>query len=571
MRRTVLIVSLMLIACEGPPKRLPPAPTPLPERPGQDDPEVGTTAEPAADAPAADAPARPPPSETMTPPTADNDFNVVTSPSTVTLSQGNVGSVTVAVERAQGCTDEIGVEAIATPGGIRASRCTIDSRAWSCVIQLETIPDKLAAGGELLLRATGKEGRTKFAKVDITVAAAPHDTGALHVEITAPPGPIPQVEINGPDGFHVVLSDSRTLTPLPTGQYAVVARNVRVSNGIVSTYYQAQPTECCVTVKADALSALTVSYKIVPGTGYLWLSSLDYNVLAYSGSQLSAGGTGIPPAIGLGAQSSADSLSANSVYVDRSFNLWVATPTQRLFRFPRSEIASSGFPTASLEITGLNNPYDVTADSHGNLWVLDILPDRLLEFGPESLIGPTVAATAALRTIVLPSGTVAATATGIAFDADDNLYVCRQTVVEVYHAATLAAVTSVPDASLYAGVGLLWLDVGFDRSNNLWIAEGTLNLNGSVMRFDAPGLRGLTGNYFLSPDLTLMAQPPVWSSPSTLAFDDSGNLWLGSFTKPYLVALPAHVTASRGVALVPPLIALTPDTARNVDHLAFDP
>ena len=158
--------------------------------------------------------------------------------------------------------------------------------------------------------------------------------------------------------------------------------------------------------------------------------------------------------------------------------------------------------------TSIGNPTAVAFDSAGNLWVIDTSNDRVLEYKPPFVPGEAAS---------LVIGQTSLTGTG----------------------------DSSPSGGLFGPTGL-----AFDSSGNLWVVDSG---NNRVLEFKSPFSNGETASL-------VIGQPTFGgyigtttsgglNSPSYLAFDPSGNLWVTDqgnnrvleFTSPFSTGQKASV------------------------------
>jgi sugar lactone lactonase YvrE len=230
-------------------------------------------------------------------------------------------------------------------------------------------------------------------------------------------------------------------------------------------------------------------------------------------------------------------------------------------------------PTSTVSGAGstLNTPFSMAMDPSGNVWVANSTANTLVEFTQAQLAtggapAPTVILTATAGSLDVPYS--------LAFDRAGDLWVANVTnssVVE-FTPSQLAAsgaptpkVTLTTDGVVPASISAP-ASLAFDGSGNLWIGNGGNNTIVSL----TPTQLSATG----TPTPTVSLTSAAITAPDSLAFDRSGNLWLANNSFPgNLVAFsPTQLTASG--APVPKIIisSNTGNTSIDGPHgLAFDP
>ena len=198
--------------------------------------------------------------------------------------------------------------------------------------------------------------------------------------------------------------------------------------------------------------------------------------------------------------------------------------------------------------------YSLTFDSQGNLWVSDGPANEILEYA-----APVTSASTPVLTLHLSFSP-----NGIAFDPSGNLLVSsfQQSTLSVIKAPITSSSTASLVASLYepnqmtfGPNGYLWVtssstsnqllempspatspavktritvgtagatDVAFDSSGDLWVSDYSTN---SVMEISASSVTACSGILNCAPTV---AKTLGVTTPNSLAFDSSGNLWVAS-------------------------------------------
>ena len=271
---------------------------------------------------------------------------------------------------------------------------------------------------------------------------------------------------------------------------------------------------------------------------------------------------------------------------DHSGDLWVADQgNARVLEFLPSNLTTGGSAAIVLgqpdfysrsygtSQTSLWSPIGITFDSHGNLWVADTGYNRILEFLPSNL---TTGGAAAIvlgqpdftSRICGVSSTNLCDPIGVAFDSSNELWVADQGNARVLEflpsnlttGGSASIVLGQPDLSVggqnQEGVinsnDLAYpSSTAFDPHGNLWVADTN---NNRILEFTPPfytdepasialGQPNMHDNGFGS------TTPTSLSSPTDIAFDPHGNLWVADngnnrileFTPPFYTDEPASM------------------------------
>ena len=257
------------------------------------------------------------------------------------------------------------------------------------------------------------------------------------------------------------------------------------------------------------------------------------------------------------------------------------------------------------------DPYDVAFDSSGNLWVVDSADSRVTEFTPPFTTGESASLVLGEPNFVTTygggggglNGTVLYVPQGIAFDSSGNLWVSDSgdnRIVEytapfsngenaslVLGAPTLTtAEFSTQNASntdLNAPEGL-----AFDSSGNLWVADSGYY---RVVEFKAPFSNGEAESVVIGQDNFTAKDfpnepscPPTCDqptastlyTPSAVAFDSAGNLWVADrgdlrvseFSAPFSNGEAASLWVGGGCSIFGEVVAA--NCMGVIDYITFD-
>ena len=338
--------------------------------------------------------------------------------------------------------------------------------------------------------------------------------GTLAIVITGlPAGAVAKVAYDGSTGRQAVTASSNV--PLAAGLYVVLADSIFVTDPIVGTVYKGTPSVPSTCVKPGQTANVEVAYTPVATSNKLW--SLNSNaaaeLLAYPSSSLQASGA---PAAAI----SAGIETPKGFAFDREGGVWATAAVAGesvLAHYPAAALAGSGGKTPDIKIGG-----------------------AALSFG-----APSVSA--------------------IAFDAKGNLWVSAVAAKKIlrYDASQLGASGSPEPSLTITGVDSPG-PLAFDAGGNLWAGSGN-----SVIEYSAARLAGATSS---PPEIVLGAQTPSpvvtpYQSPSGLAFDGAGNLWVDYNGGALVRFTPAERATS---ATVTPAVQVKLDVAALAEGVAFD-
>lgn len=152
------------------------------------------------------------------------------------------------------------------------------------------------------------------------------------------------------------------------------------SGGNVAPARIIHPVTCC----GNSSLCNTISMAFDPG-GNLWTGSLCAPTAEFRASDLTTSGSPFPIA------SFGQATGVQALTFDSGGNLWTSlgSPVAQITEFYASSLpkASSGSLTADATFTSgmMFNPYGVSFDSSGNLWVADQFASMLFEFSKANL------------------------------------------------------------------------------------------------------------------------------------------------------------------------------------------
>jgi sugar lactone lactonase YvrE len=367
------------------------------------------------------------------------------------------------------------------------------------------------------------------------------------------------------DGAAAAVTQTTTL-PLPNGPHTFTAERVKQSDPIVGTVFVPTVSTPTICAKAGTAGAVTVTYAAIASSHSLWLThgNGDGEVASVGASALSATGSTAATTFEVGVPSAA------SVAFDRDGNMWISSGSGEVRRFPAAQLGSGGTKTPDVTLTGgplaggVPGPGPIALDKNGDLWVGLIAQHSIAKITRASYLAndPTAAVTL--------SGAALDTVGAMAFDASGNLYVGTGDKLLRYDAAHLAATSAAaPERTITANtpgpsVNTLSTPSGlaFDASGNLWVAYFAAN---AIARFVPADLAG-TGDVTQTPAVQVTIA--VTALLEEIAFDESGGLWL-TYTNGKIARLgPPQLTAT---GTVTPSTVVTATGLGDAKGVAFFP
>ncbi len=398
-------------------------------------------------------------------------------------------------------------------------------------------------------------------KSDSASGPAGSTTGSLTVAIVGLPGGLnASVTVTGPNSFNQVLTATQTLSSLAVGTYTVTVNNVATAASIVSELYQDSTSSSTISVTAGATALDSVKYAVRSGSGKLWVPLFaGHSFGGYTPSQLVVSGSPTPNvAIGT-------SVNNEAVTFDRSGNAWVVTSftNNTIFKYTPSQMASSGTPTPAVMISAnsgsLNNPVGMAFDANGNLWIGNFGNSTLAKYTTSQLISSGSPAPS-----VIIGGSALSNPIGVAFDASNNLWVSnlgKNTIVKYTPGQLTSTGTPTPDtlsgSAISAPRGL-----AFDVNGNLWVASSGF----SKLLMFTPGQLAGSGNP--TPTVTISATAGSLNIPQSVAFDNSGSLWVVNVNGTMVQFSAAQLVSSGSPA---PVVTISGLGSVDVAQLAFNP
>lgn len=357
-------------------------------------------------------------------------------------------------------------------------------------------------------------------------ATSPTMTGNLLVTITTANGITPSVTVTGPNAYTKTITSTQVLTNLAIGDYSVAADSVVQADSVIGTIVDTVGfTGNPASVQAGDTTKVTVTYAVERRTGALWVvnQATDTNP-EYASSQLHASGTPAP-AMAFKMEAGAP----NGMALDAHGDLWESDANDTLFMYT---LAARGSPdsSASLKLwyTGFGTPASIAFDAQGNLWLADQSNGSVDEFTATQLAAGG-SQTPALQLDLVNGG---ASPFALAFDTAGDLWVSDianndivgytpSQLTTTGPSCTPSPPTCDPTPADTIGSNSNSIEtptgVAFDSKGNLWVT----NYTGTIVEY-TPAQTAL--NAAPAPHVTITA--PSGAAPDGLAFDNSGSLWV---------------------------------------------
>ena len=344
-------------------------------------------------------------------------------------------------------------------------------------------------------------------------------TGTLEVIVNGLPASVlANIKVVGAS-INRVLTGNDTLSSLVTGEYTITAEYVFAPHSVVRTVYS--PTvnsPAC--VKNNEVTTVNVNYAAVPSSNKLWVSgnSGANKFRAIVGDDLNTTST-VTPSVVLTTNPSV--IAPDTVTFDKKGNLWVVDTAGFLKRFPANQLVAGEkaydiIISGNVLSAGVPGPNSIAFDPNGNLWVSVTFSNKVLRYNVNQI----------------------------------NASGSPDPAIEIKTPGTPSA-------------------LAFDVNGNLWI---TINDNDKAVRYDASRLTSSTD---AAPDLSIEAKTPgpvisTLSTPSGLAFDVNGNLWVAYFGPNIITQLTPADLIGTGSKTLTPAVQITLTVTALLTDLAFD-
>lgn len=446
------------------------------------------------------------------------------------------------------------------PSSLAAALLTLET--LGCVLAHPAADDLPGAGG------TGGDGSGAGGSAGGGPGACPQiGAGRIELDIRGlPEGVDANLLLTGPLGSRAITA-SEVIEGAPGGPHQLLVSRVTAADPIVRGVYEAHGGQSELCLDSGGTLNIAIEYALVPTSQRLWTnnSSGTGNLLAFSSQTLAATASAEPDV-------SAVAGAGKDVTFDADGNLWSMGATladPHLMRFDRSALGSSGekAPDRAIDMAGVECLPALRAfafDREGSLWV-------------STCGGRIVKLTAAdLETSgeVTPSIAIAGLADNgdVAFDMLSNLWATDGDRVVRYDAERLAAsIDAAPDLAITLqssddGLVLTPSNLAFDAGGNLWVIDFGGNLLAKIEAADLAGTGeiGLVAGETLALSVSALLERP--------AFDESGGLWLALDQNRFGRLAPAQLTLSTtaGAPTTPETIITSPSMG-YANRMAFYP
>jgi sugar lactone lactonase YvrE len=247
--------------------------------------------------------------------------------------------------------------------------------------------------------------------------------------------------------------------------------------------------------------------------------------------------------------------------------LWTSSGSlPAIFRLSSSQLQSSGSVSPATSITtssaSLFTLNSVAFDAAGTLWMTSQHDSLLLAFRRSALV--TSGVRIASRVIASDDSSLSAPS-ALAFDAAHGLWVANSgngTIVR-FDSAQLASAGRPTPVVILSQLGHP-TGLAFDASGSLWFSDNHAN---RLAKFSAAQL---SHSGTILPEVVINNFAGSFSSPSGLAFDGAGNLWVANTGRSTVIALGSDQLNASGRPIPRIVISPTDSTASLPVGLAFD-
>jgi len=407
-----------------------------------------------------------------------------------------------------------------------------------------------------------EDGETKT--IDFSVPCE-LTTGALTVTVSGLVDFDASVRVTGPGGFDTTLTKTSTIANLQPGTYTVSGLPVVVRDPVVRSEYVAFTSGSPSAVAIGDTASAAVSYATKTGSGGLWFASIANDRIARfaagqlqeSGSPLDTTSVGGPPLMGAAA-------------FDKAGNLWVSSmTTNKLVAYGRAQLVGGGTPAPFRTLDGaLAGPVGMAFDDDGNLWVSNVYANSITAYSAAQLaVGGTATP---IVTITSPDMNGP---DDMAFDAAGDLWVVsggNKSVVK-FSKAQLASGGAITPAVKLTTPGAFDFPstLAFDVAGNLWVANRVSATNTHLLVSFDPGQLAAGGT---PAPAMVIDNSSTFIQATSIAFDESGGLWVSVGNEDALYRFSAEQLATGGFLIPSRVISLAPGGSLDAPSvIIFDP
>lgn len=389
-------------------------------------------------------------------------------------------------------------------------------------------------------------------------------TGTLTIALKGlPDGAKAKVTIEGPSGKQVV--DAPGAIPVPGGTYSVKGDVATTPDPIVRTAFKAAAVSGTTCVKDGASASVELTYGLVPSSGRVWMLT-GQRVSGFASSKL-----------GASSKQTVESFTVvnepTATAFDRDGGLWLAMG-DTIRHFPAARFAATGekVPDVTLDVPtapATNQAPQIggiALDRAGNLWFSATSDNKVRRIAAEDTRQTnTPSKFVTLEGLTEPGS--------LAFDAAGNLWIADQgdRGINEFKAARLgASPTDGPDIKIAPhelgdtpdGIKRILgpSTIAFDASGNLWALY-----DGLLVRLTPADLTNSDPVPPVQIVNGVVTQPTEMRPFDTMAFDESGGLWL-----PYRDDPPTFARFAPSQLLAGSADVVEPERIIEIDPGGFD-
>ena len=441
--------------------------------------------------------------------------------------------------------------------------------SWCCLLLAMAVSACDDDGTGATTDAGGGDAAAE-AGVDMTLPAC-SATGTASLTVTVgglPAGVTASVSVASAGAPAPTLVTATQTLSLPAGPYTITASRVAGPPApLVRTAYEPVVTGLgaagALCLRAGSPAPVTVTYGLIATSNKLWLTNANGTapVLGYTPDTVSA--TGMPAA-----SITAMTKSSAGFTFDAAGNLWAlgsTTVDPPIARYAAASLGGSGAKIPDIEIEspsfggGSPGPKVLAFDAAGNLWSTVVWADKVVRFSAAQIAASGMPTASVEITGLEGPG-------ALAFDKDGNLWVTAEQKVVRIDASRLASSSAGPSLAiamqtappsvqnLRTGAGL-----AFDKDGNLWVEAG------SLVRLTPADLAG-SGTKTIVPGV--IVEPVVTALPGGLAIDEGGGLWVAWRNGSFARLAPGQLTAS---GMPTPAVLVTSADVGAADYFAIYP
>lgn len=231
----------------------------------------------------------------------------------------------------------------------------------------------------------------------------------------------------------------------------------------------------------------------------------------------------------------------------------------------------------AITVSSLASPSRMVYDRAGNLWVVSQTNATVMKFTPSQLgqtgsPTPSVVIGFSASLTALAPNTAPHAPTGLAFDGAGNLWIGgASTLLEFTPSQLAVSGNPAPTITLMQNnvFGSNSLDLAFDANGNLWVANGAAGIAEYTSAQLAQGGNQTAAVVLQLPPVATGGGNLTTQTGRSLAFDNGGNLWVGT-NAGVVIQVPNSQLAVSGT-VVPGMVLGAPTGTNIVQGIAFNP